>query len=65
MRELSSDQVQSYVESLKAEVQKLEVWLQDGANRDDLSMAGKRIVLCATLMDEAISRGCSETDSSF
>ena len=52
----SSDEIQRYVESLKFEVGRFERYLQDSANPEQLNLAAKRIVLCATLMDEVISR---------
>ena len=52
----SKERIQSYVESLKSQIQTLEASLQDGGTPEELAGASKTVILYATLMDEMISR---------
>ena len=49
-------EIEKYIMSLKSEVEQLRATLKNGANSAHINVAGKRIVLCATLIDEAIGR---------
>ena len=56
----SKERIQSYVESLKSQIQTLEASLQDGGTPEELAGASKTIILCATLIDEMITRPICE-----
>jgi hypothetical protein len=52
----SPDEIKRYIESHKSEIGTIQTLLQDDASPEEIRLAGKRIVLCAASMDEAVSR---------